>query len=435
MGFLSKGALGALFLGSSAYANPFTIYGAGPAGQALGGAITAQTEDSFAAFYNPAGLGFLENGEITLQFLTINPNLQIQRLDPDTDTSIQDAVPASTFGLNIGATIPIIPKKLMAGMALYMPQGINLLNAQSLDPQRPQFYMYQSLHDRFELVPAISYRPIPEVSLGAGVELSAVVGATLSSIVLGVDPATNNAILQRDLVADAKIIASPIIGTTIAPIEQLKLGFSFKGKNDGSIGVVADVQTEDPNLADLTLSTNTVIFFVPTQISFGASFDLTPQISLMASVDRDFWSKAENPETIVATTVNVNGNTALTLDTAEVALNFIDTTTPRFGVEISPIEEVKIRAGYFFRPTHVPNQTQPESNFLDGDIHGVSFGAAGELKNTLLTNDLPIKLEVSYQLQAMAQGVTGKEDPNDPVGDLAFGGQIHSLFFALSQKF
>jgi long-chain fatty acid transport protein len=437
MRLLSHCTIGACFLSLSlsASANPFTIYGAGPAGQALGGAVGANPTDSFAAFYNPANLGFLENGEISFQYMSVLPKLTIDRLEANSDPTILNATPANTFGINIGATIAIIPQKLMLGMALYMPKGVDLLVSESIDPVRPQFYMYQSLHNRFELIPALAYRPIKELSLGVGVELSALVAAKLDSVIINIDPATNEANLQRNLVASATIIASPIVGATVQPIDQLRVGFSFKGKNEGNLKVEADVVTQQADLADLNLTTDTDIFFIPAELSFSAAFELTPKVKMMAQVDHQLWSKASNPETIIATVINVNGAAALALETAIVELNFKDVTIPRFGIEITPIDQVKLRAGYFFRPTHVPNQSSPDSNFLDQNVNGISFGAAGELKNTLLPSALPIKLEASYLLQAMQQGAAGKAEANDPVGNIGFGGQVHSLFFALSQKF
>jgi long-chain fatty acid transport protein len=437
MRLLTNLTVGALFfsVSLSASANPFTIYGAGPAGQALGGAVGANPSDSFAAFYNPATLAFLENGEISLQYLSVLPKLTIERLEADSDPTILNATPVNTFGINIGATIPIIPQKLMLGLALYMPKGTNLLVAESLEPVRPQFYMYQSLHNRFELIPALAYRPIKELSIGFGVELSALVSAKLDSVIISIDPATNEANLQRNLIADAKIIASPIVGATIQPIDQLRIGFSFKGKNDGNIKVEADVITQQADLADLNLTTDTNTFFIPAELSFSAAFALTPQVKLMAQVDHQLWSKASNPETTIATVINVNGAPALDLQTAVVQLNFKDVTTPRIGVEVTPIEQLKLRAGYFFRPTHVPNQGGVDSNFLDANTSGISFGAAGEFRNTLLPSTLPIKIEASYLLQAMQQGAVGKAEADDPVGNIGFTGQVHSLFFALSQKF
>lgn len=422
-------------LSPAVWANPYNVYGASPQGTALGGAVTGSSSDASSSFYNPAGLGFLSEGEIEIQFLTINPNLTIQRLDPDSTT--EEAIPQDSFGINLAIAAPIIKEKLSFGATLYVPSGTKLLQIQALEPQRPQFYMYQSLHNRFEVVPSFGYRPIPQLSIGAGVEISTKINAVFDTTIFGLDPNTNEAILQRDLVADADILASPIVGVAVQPIEQLKLGFAFRGKNDGNVVLDAGITTAIDDLADVDLIVDTTSFFVPSQLSFGASYQLIPQLTLMATVDRDFWSQASNPESIVTTVVDVNGEQQLELNTAPVELGFIDVLVPRFGIEATPLQGLSLRAGYFFRPTHIPVATNndADSNLLDNDVHVLSFGAGYKAANPFITKQSPLGVDFAYQLQSMVAGAVGKEDPNDPVGNLGFGGQVHSLFFSLSQSF
>jgi long-subunit fatty acid transport protein len=422
-----------VLLAPAVWANPYNIYGASPEGTALGGATTADADDASASFYNPAGLGFMEEGEIQVQFLSINPRLEIQRLKQDSE--VVEALPENNFGVNLAIGVPIIKGKLGFGATLYVPNGTKLLQVQSLEPQRPQFYMYQSLHNRFEIVPSIGYRPIPQVSLGVGAEISTNINANLQAQIVAIDPETQVAQLERDLVADADILISPIAGVTLQPIPQLKLGFTFRGKNDGT--VILDTTTDIAGLADLDLKVTTTSFFIPNQFSFGASYQATPQVKLLATVDRDLWSQASNPETLIATAVNVEGSEPIALDTQEITLGFVDVTVPRFGIELRPFEGLDLRAGYFFRKTHIPTATNNDidSTLLDNNVHAISLGGAYHIANPLLIKQSPFTVEAAYQVQAMAAGAVGKEDPNDPVGNVGFGGQVHSVFLSMSQRF
>lgn len=426
---------GTFFLFSSvALANPFNVYGAGTRGASLGGAMTAGTDDPFATFYNPAGLAFAEHGLLQLQFVSFNPTLEIDRIDPDTDPNIDTFIPDSDFGLNIGVSLPLSSKFAM-GLALFLPSGTKLLTAQSLEPQAPQFYMYQSLHKRFELIPGFAFRPIPELSIGAGVQISTKVSANFDSTILGLDPNTGDVLIQRDLIADADVLASAIVGVTLQPIEQLRLGFAYRQKNDGQIALDALVDTGQQDIADLLLTLDTTAFFVPDQISFGASFAAAPQLNVFATMDLDLWSQAKNPETIVGTVISLNGEEVLSIDTQEVALNFKNVFVPRVGMEVIPHESVRLRGGYFYRPTHIPPQNGPDSNFLDNDVHGVSFGGMYQVANPGTAAKLPLQIEAAYQLQAMLPGAVGKVDPNDPIGNMGFGGAVHSIFVSVGQQF
>jgi long-chain fatty acid transport protein len=420
-------------LSPSLYASPYNVYGAGSRGAAMGGAINADATDGFATFYNPSGLAFGEEALIQGEFLGLVPTLNVDRQNQN--STVEEVIPGNDFGINLGLRLPIVKGKLALGTALYIPAATKLLSAQSLDPVAPQFYMYQSLHDRFLLIPALSYRPVPQIAIGAGVNISTKLDAQFNSTIIAIDPNTGDAILTRDLVSDAKVVASPIVGVTLQPVEILKLGFTFRQKSDGQLNLDSIVQTEDPNLADLNLSLRTNLFFTPNQLSFGAALDVTPQVRVAAGVDVDFWSQALNPETLVATVVNVNGSEALQLETAEVELNFSNVAVPRVGVEVAPIDPVRLRAGYFFRKSHIPDQNGPQSNFLDNDVHALSVGGMFSVPNNATVAKMPFQLEATYQLQAMVFRTVGKEDPDDPVGNIGFGGAVHTIFFSLGQKF
>ena len=438
---------------ASAHASIFDIYGFNARALGMGGALTAPVDDWTATFYNPAAITRQKRVTFGAGFMLTVPELSVGRsvpicLDaPSACTALygatwsdRDTVLPGTFsGVTLGWVIPfggIFDNHLAFAFAVYLPT-VNIVRAEALDPQTPQFYMYQNLPDQLVILASLAYEPLDWLSLGFGIQVLANVYGT-ASFDLDV---VNGTLNRQDINVELRPKAAVTGGMHIEPMHGLRIGVTYRQAIGLEFGLPADIDVGE--VAGLQLDVKGRVLYSPHQINTGVSWSFDrPKLTLSAEVDVALWSQAPDPSPRVAVDFKGKLLDAFGLQDAidvateapPVELHFKDTVSPRIGVEWAPAEWVKLRGGYFYRPSPAPRASGPNS-YLDNDVHGFAFGAAFIYDDPLGVHRKPVSLEIGNQFGWLPSRTVYKDNVNDPVGDLQHGGFTYSLGVSVNHSY
>lgn len=430
-------ALALVALAPAARANIFDVYGMGARGIAMGGAQTSTVDDYSATFYNPAALARVKKIVFGGGFVFTQPQLTIRRASSESD--IEAVIPDAFSGFHLGWVFPFggaLEDKLAAGVAFYVPT-INLVRAQALDPQTPQFYMYQNLPDQLMILLSLAYEPVEWLSFGLGVQVLAdVFGEAAFEVDI-----VNGTFERSNLTVELLPSAAATAGLHLGPFEGLRLGLAWRQEHALEFGLPAAIAADQTVALGLTVGGT--VLYTPHTINLGASYRVE-SIGLTASVEVDYqlWSRAPDPSPAVG--IDVGGGvleafglgSALDIGTDQppIDLGFRDTLTPRIGLEWEAAEWTRLWAGYFYRPTPAPRSTGP-FNYLDNDVHAFSLGAAFTFNDPFTDETRPISVQLGSSLGWLPRRTIVKENRDDPVGDLEHGGLTLSLNVTVNHSF
>lgn len=419
-------------------ANIFDVYGMGARGIAMGGAHAAATDDYSATFYNPAALARHRRITFGAGFMFTQPALNVTQAPGDSET--EAVLPGSFSGFHIGWVVPfsgVFDNKLAVGVAFYVPT-INLVRAEALDPQTPQFYMYQNLPDQLMLLTSIAYEPVHWFRFGIGVQILAdVFGEAAFRLDI-----VNNEFERSELTVELLPSAAMTAGLHFEPIQdRLRIGVTYRQEHGLQFGLPAEIVAED--VLRLGLEVAGSVLYTPHQINTGVSYTWH-SIGLTASVELDvaLWSLAPDPSPSVG--IDLGGGLldafglgeALDIgkDLPPIDLKFRNTVTPRVGLDYRPLDWFSTQLGYFYRPTPAPRAQGP-FNYLDNDVHGFSGGTIVTFSDPFTDDDRPIEVQLAAALGWLPQRTVLKENRGDPVGDLEHGGLTLSVNVTVNHSF
>lgn len=440
-----------LALSGAAHASIFDVYGMGARGLGMGGALTSNADDYSATFYNPAALAktkqitFGGGFTLTLPRLEIGRGLPVcldgaaacsQTLSAWSDR--ESVIPESFSGFSLGWLFPfggIFEDRLAFGIVIYFPT-INLVRAEALDPQTPQFYMYQNLPDQLVILASLAYEPVDWFSFGIGAQVLAnVFGNAAFSIDIvggGVD--------QSDLTVELRPTAAATAGLHFEPVEGLQIGVSYRQEIGLEFAMPAEIDAA--GAVQLGLNVAGSVLYTPHQINAGISYRIA-SIGLTASVEIGYamWSLAPDPSPTVEVTLGgaivdafgLEGALDIGKDTPPIDLGFRDTITPRLGLEWEALDWLRVWGGYYYRPTPAPRASGPY-NYLDNDVHAVSFGAEFTFPDPIVPTR-PISVAIGNQFGILPRRTVHKANSADPVGDLDHGGFTYSLSLTINHRF
>ena len=430
----------ALGICSSAQGSIFDIYGFNARGIAMGGAQTAEANDYTAAFYNPAAAVGPTNIVWGAGFMVAAPFLNVDRKKPvcmgpglvcngqygTNYSNLDTALPQAFSGFTLGWLFPFggaLENRLTMALAVYMPTN-NIIRAEGLDPQMPQFYMYQNLPDQLVILTSLAYKPTDWFSMGLGAQVLAnVFGAASFDIDI-----VNGRFNDQNYKVELSPSAAAIAGLQITPNKTLKLGFSYRQAIGLEFSLPADIHAS--NAAGLLLNVGGSVLYTPHQFNLGVSY-LFEDMNLTVSADLGYalWSHAPDPSPKVVVDFGGKLLDAFGLENAidigtntpPTELAFNDTLTPRIGMEWSANNWFKLRGGYYYRPSPAP-KANGAYNYLDNDMHAFSMGAVFIFSDPFGVHPKPISVEFTQQLGWLPRRTVIKQDPNDPIGDLSHDG-------------
>lgn len=433
--FWRAAALAALVaLGSApAGASVLDIYGLNPRGTAMGGAQAAVADDYTAAFYNPAALTQRKQVCVGAGFIATFPSLYITR--DAGGSKVPNELPPNFSGFTLGGLFPIgglIQNRVALGITAYLPT-LNLLRAEGIDAQIPQYYMFQNLPDKYDILAAAAFEFGPWLSAGAGAQI-------LAGLDGGVDlhvDLTNRTVGQRSVNVEVSPVAAPTLGVFSHPSDALRLGASWRGAL--ALDYRLPTRLFLDGLVDLDLDIGGTVLYSPHVVTLGGAYTIESMaLTISADANYSVWSLAPDPSPRFQ--IDVSGELVRGIglgdrldikNGAPVDLGFVDTLTGRLGLEHRPTEGLAVRAGYAYRPSPAPVPTEA-ANYVDTAAHLLSLGGGVSFRDPLEIRENQIHLDVSYQATLMRELIVEKRlGARDPVGDYAAGGRIHSFSVSL----
>ncbi|RME83511.1 MAG: hypothetical protein D6785_06645 [Planctomycetota bacterium] len=436
------------------------FFGLGARSSSMAGSMTALATDHSAVYYNPAGLAFSKPVEIVFS----SEYLHLDNFDVSVEKDKQAEKDAEKmdyiFGVNLGLSLsfgrkekvidPLLPcescgtpvrasaSKCPKCGAEFEPMevskktsyppfgfGINiflpfkdLVEASALDSRVPRPYFYQRNLRKVGLVVGGAFRPLKNLSFGAGAALLADAHVTTEiSQPLG---GSVNVDFTENLVGDI----APVVGIRYSPIKGLWLGITYRGEL--SLKVDAIASTVVGGVTFFFLKLQSITLFTPHQVAFGASYQIFPNFLAALDITWYNWSRFKTTANYVE---NQPGSLALNTENPP-EIGTRDIVAFRMGAEWTFLPKWIARFGYYYYPAIVKEQTR-ESTVLDTDRHVVSLGAS----HSFLVMGIPNTLDVYMAFHYLPKRTNQKSDPTDPYGTTSMSAFLIALGFTLKMEF
>jgi long-chain fatty acid transport protein len=430
-----------IVLAATARANPVDIFGYGSRATAMGGAATADSEDSSANYFNPGGLVRGHDLRIDIGYRYAQPILRMNGNDSGVDSS---------HGFFIGLVAPshIGPFRFAFGASLFLPDQ-RLARVRTLPFEQPRWVLFDNRPQRLYFAANLAIQIIPRLYIGGGLTfMSRTAGDLFLKGDVALSDPDSSALVSRinvDLVA----VRYPQAGLLWDATRYLSLGVSYRhsfGLNlnqgfrlDGNIG--------NPGLPPVVQNgyfsarAQSLDLFQPWQLTGGMALRLRRTLLLTADFTFARWSEFPVPAATVMIALDVgmfNNRVNLPPMRAYPNPGFHDTLTPRVGAEWRAREWSKVtlnlRGGYAYEQTPVPEQSG-ESSYADSDKHTFSVGAGVDLEHLTAILPRPLSVDVHAAVTYLPSRANHKLDPLSAVGDFTADGAIVNIGLMLRSRF
>lgn len=437
-----------VLLAGNLFAGGFALTGVGSRATSMGGAFRGLSDDPSAMFWNPAGLGFMNENSISIGGTFILPSAT---WDP-TGTPLAAMPGYSAQEYEAEQSLRMFPtvlatkskeSRLKYGLGLYVPYGLgttwdayNLPTTSALGPL--------SYHDGFpkeemmssvavvDLHPTVAYRVMPNLSVGAGI--SAMYGMIDISKV-AFNPAFGATYMYTPLTSDLSGSGFGIganFGLMFKPMEALSFGLSGKIPSTIAMSGDADVFFWTPasmdSLGNLLpgrkmggKSDIDADLKLPAEIGMGLAYKVMPNWTLSLDYAYTMWERLDkvvvemkDPITVIPGALVVNEST----------LVFDWENTSRISVGTEYVMACnKLRAGFFFDQCPIPKATQiPTISDIGNKMSfnlgwGREFGAFGVEANAQYIMFPEREIKPSEQT---ADNYAGIYNSNSMSGNLGF---------------
>lgn len=393
-----------LTMAATAAANPADMFGMGNENRGMGNSATGIISGANAAYYNPAFLTFMDRPEVSAGW--VGAYMQLQTNGNDLDTQTHNAVEFA-----IGGPLPGKLKFIGLGLSTYLPlSGFARIYVQA--PVDPQYLMYRNL-GRFAIYPGAAVRIGEYVSLGLGLNVFV---SNYGQVGFKVDFGSGIA-THRNYIQGLSLTVAPTAGIAFKWKKLVTAGISYRGSTQMTI---SDFRMDfDAGLLDMPMVLNGALFYTPHQLSFGLGYRPIDKLLLSADATWAMWHFAPD----MSVRVDVNPSQLLPPITSPTAImNFSDIVIPRIGIEYTPIEALKLRAGYFWYPTPAPTPVY-DTNVIDTDRHVISVGIGYTFKDPQNIIE-GIGIDGSFQYQFLVPRTVIKKSLVDPIGDYGINGGV-----------
>ena len=369
--------------GASLWGRGFHVMGTDSRSAGLSGALAGETVGAEAAFYNPAGFGFLTNQNVFLTYFYSKPYLKFtpdknedvdyyRSVDPNTlnDAQKQEYYEATYriklrdklidsangngiyrvngFGLGVEVPFGSVVSELASlkdlgsfGLVLYSSRFDNSIHLPLYSYDVPYYLNY-------------SYRPLAlDLNLGAGVNLGSVtpllkglsvgggvniflnvfanIGAYLPAMpditqLLGGGGSVEalNIYFATTGYVDEPYALTPLAGVQYQVNNNLKLGFVYRSRfyikvNADAFIHIRSLTTDQDYILPASVKLN--VFYDPDQFGLGGSYKVTDNLELLFEADYNRWSQYIYP--FLTMELNTKGMKGL-LQESGFALNITD---------------------------------------------------------------------------------------------------------------
>jgi long-chain fatty acid transport protein len=414
------------FVATASYAASVDTFGIGPKATALGGAVTAQSNDVFSIYYNPAGLSQLKGGQLSVALQICDPALQFH------DYTVTDGSDPSIYGTPtnikddsdllyvpfLGYAQPI-NDKISLGVAAYVPFG---LDVEWKDDTAASLNWFHSYYLREVITPTLSYKISDTLAVGVGVSIGkSKSGAekvfnypVAASTAMGLDPSFDTFSEANQTAVYTNTYASVIgaggdaatattaattaattytalslthavhgqkleleledsfnysmnVGLQYTPNDKVAVGLSYRGRAEADFD-------GDVTIGGIKVATADMSYDHPEQVQVGVMVRPVPSVTLEMDVVWTNWSINDTQYTEFSTPL------LGLLPSETLERNWNDTNQIRLGAEWQVNETVALRCGYFYDPTPIPDDTfdimWPDADRKTYSIGtGLNFGA------------------------------------------------------------
>jgi hypothetical protein len=425
------------FTSASAAAHPLEDFGFDPRAISMAGAEAAAADDYTAAFYNPSLLPLRRDIDFGFGFTFVHPDMYVSGVSAcSSGQSPCWAKPPNSGAFTLGLLFPLSGKvhnRVSIALGVYHPSS-DLLRLDLQDPSTPYWFDYQSNASRIVAVGSIGIRATDHILIGAGVQALADV---LGENNFGIDLFSKQ-VTFRSVDVSLYTTGAPIVGATVLLFDgSLRLSGVWRGQEQLHLSLPTQIQIEGVGTLDLNIEG--YAHWSPNIFIFAARYDYGG-LTITAEADYERWSTAPSPYASVQAQVGGQAIDALGLGNAlslstqdNVPLGFQDIVIPRVGIEYRLTSRFVARAGYYFRPTPVPIQTQ-YTNILDGPTHCLSAGLEVNFDDPLEIFEKPIRLLAGFQGLLVESRFADK--PSDSVvPSYGYGGKVGIASVAVHYDF
>ena len=352
-------------------------------GNAFAGAVTG-IDDLSHSFYNPAMMTYLSGNRAALSLSFIAPNAKFKDGTASTVFTTPIAPTASFTGnedIGRDALVPAVygmwsaTEDLKVGLSLTVPFGLLTDNP---DGWIGRYHALKSELRTIDINPAVAYRVMPGLSVGAGLravyaeaELSNAVDAG-TICAADTSPGGCNAIAtgagsppqptQQDV--RAKLNGDDWgfgfnLGVMYEPIERLRLGAAYRSFVKLDVSAETTFDHSQSGLTGVILQGGNVLIDtdanaavdLPDSVTFGASYDITDEFTVMAQVEWWNWSRFDE---LKVEFDNPNQPDNITTE------DWKDTWFFALGTTYRPkaVEGLALRLGVAFDESPIPDETR-----------------------------------------------------------------------------
>jgi long-subunit fatty acid transport protein len=360
---------------------PEDVYGLSARTIAMGGAGTGLPGDYAATHYNPAGLAFCREDLIAVDASAIVHNLGFTDNRAGA-TPLQPKANRDQGRFMLGACLAL-PFDLSFGLAL----GVGYPGSLSVDQQtaneQPRFVMYGDNNEQASFGLGFAWRAAPWLSFGAGLSIllhsSLAVGATIPvTLPDPAHPGQNEPVSFSVGLGVGGAVASRL-GVLILPSDRLRLGLAYREAlfHDMQLDTNIEVQTVLVNVP-VPLHLDSLSWFSPEQVSFGASGEPAEPLTVTADVTWYHWGALEGNTypfiNVYSTGKPGSPAEALVFPTVDQP-GWQDVIAVRAGAELRLLEDrIVLRGGLGYRGAAVAHQDRSNVNLLDGPVVTFSGG-------------------------------------------------------------
>ena len=328
---------------SAAWAAGFALVQQGTAAMGQGNAFVAEANDASAIFYNPAGLNQIKRAQVYQGSFFNYPDREFSGGGQDSQTNHR-------FYRSLTAYVAIpVHDRVAVGLGFFSPFGMGT----AWPPTWAGRYIttFSSLKT-YSLNPVVSVKVLENLSLAAGFNVlwSQVRLKRKTPVVVG-----GQAFPDADIELNGEGNGMGYnLGLHYEPWSGLKLGVAYRSKIKVNHSGGFSTSLPAP-LGPGPSSEGAASIVYPPSLTMGIAYSRFKPFTFEFDTTWTGWSTYDKLKVNLDTPVLVNGVLATTITTPK---NWHDSWAFRFGANYAVNETMKLRAGYIYDLTPVP-----DSNF------------------------------------------------------------------------
>jgi long-chain fatty acid transport protein len=409
-----------LLTASSAQSSGFALVQQGTAAMAQGNAFVATADDASAIFYNPAGLNQLKSAQFYLGTFLNHPDREFAGSGQFSETNHR-----WYHSMSLYFAAPVTDRVAL-GIGFFSPFGMGT----AWPPEWAGRYITTfSTLKTYQLNPVISVKPLENLSLAAGFDVlwSKVqlkkkfpVAFTMfgQTFKLG-DGETDLTGGGYGFGYNLAALYEPITGVKFGVSYRSPIAVTHRGNLETKTPLPLPPPDRDTGSADLTF---------PPSVTMGISYSRLQPFSFEFDTTWTGWSTYDAFRLNLLNPILVNGELTSRLDTPK---QWHDAWAFRFGGSYEIWEGAKIRAGYIYDMTPVPDKTF-DPQVPDANRH--IFTVGGDMKIKRFTLGLAYNYILSEDRTKNNQIVTnGVPAPLQANGK--YSSDVHSLALSCAFNF